>query len=100
MSTSQTPEETRRELRLLMQTEGARIAYDTAKSICLDPKASATAKASAINSLLRVGGFDGKPDPDGDVPVEEMTGAQLARRIAQIDRQLASYEDLGGDLFA
>ena len=100
MSSSQTPEETRRELRLLMQTEGARIAYDTAKSICLDPKASATAKASAINSLLRVGGFDGKPDPDGDVPVEEMTAEQLSRRIAQINRELARYDEPEGDLFA
>ncbi|TXN05316.1 hypothetical protein FV222_06785 [Methylobacterium sp. WL103] len=97
---SQSPEETRRELQLLMQTEGARIAYDTAKSICLDPKASATAKASAINSLLRVGGFDGKPEPDGDVPVEDMTKEQLARRIGQIDRMLASYEEPDGDLFA
>lgn len=101
MSDYQTPDEARRELRRLMQTEGAQIAYETAKGICLDPKASATAKASAVNSLLRVGGYDGKPDPDEDVPEDDMTPAQIRRRITQIEREMAAREaDQPDDLFA
>jgi hypothetical protein len=88
-----TPEQVRRELRHLMETEGAQLAYDTAVSICRDPKASATAKASAINSLLRVGGYDGKPEPDRDKPLSELSPAELQRQIAQIERQMKSSED-------
>jgi hypothetical protein len=47
----------RDELTHKMRTEGALIAYRTAVKICRDPKATAAAKASAVNSLFRAGGF-------------------------------------------
>jgi hypothetical protein len=92
-----TPEEARRELRYRMETEGAQIAYDTAVGICRDPKASATAKASAVNSLLRVGGYDGKPEPDTGKAISDMTPAELKALLARTDVMLARYEAQSGD---
>lgn len=88
-----TPEEARRELRYRMATEGAELAYDTAVAICRDPTASATAKASAINSLLRVAGYDGKPEADAGKAIGDLTPAELKARIAAIDRQLNATSD-------
>lgn len=54
--------EVRDELTHKMRTEGALIAYRTAVNICRDPKATAAAKASAVNSLFRAGGFFANQD--------------------------------------
>lgn len=88
-----TPEEARRELRYRMETEGAQIAYDTAVAICLDPNASATAKANAVNSLLRVAGYDGKPESDAGKALGDLTPAELKARIAAVERQLNLTDD-------
>jgi len=55
--------EMRDELTHRMRTVGALIAYRTAVAICLDLKATAAAKASAVNSLFRAAGFFAVQDP-------------------------------------
>ncbi|GJD96543.1 hypothetical protein [Methylobacterium iners] len=97
-----TPEEVRRHLQERMATEGALLAYETAIGICRDPKASATAKASALKALLFVGGYDGKPPPDRDKPVSEMTRPEIDAMITQLKRENAAAQtDVGlPDVFA
>jgi sodium bile acid symporter family protein len=57
-----------------IRTEGARVAFDTALAICRHPKASAAAKASAVNSLLRAGGFfNNFGADDGGKDLSQMT---------------------------
>lgn len=93
-----TPTEMRRHLRERMETEGALLAFETAVRICRDLKASATAKASAVNSLLRVGGYDGKPAADLDKPVSEMTYAETTAMIARLKREQEAAGG-GADVF-
>lgn len=85
-----TPAEMRRHLQERMETEGALLAYETAVGICRDPKASATAKSSALKALLFVGGYDGKPQPDRDKPVSEMTYEETTAMLAELKREHAT----------
>ncbi|KQT80157.1 hypothetical protein [Methylobacterium sp. Leaf466] len=93
MSYGKTVEEARHELRERMEFEGAVVAYETALAICRDPKASATAKASAINSLLRVAGYDGKPGPDFDKPLDEMTYEETNALLDRLRRREAALNE-------
>lgn len=90
MTMEKSPEDVRRELRFRMETEGALLAFETAVGICRDPKASATAKASALKALLFVGGYHGKPEPDVDKPLSEMTHDELSRAAERIRRERAA----------
>ena len=94
--------EVRDELTHKMRTEGALIAYRTAVKICRDPKAKAAAKASAVNSLFRAGGFfanqesgDREKDPS-EMTSDEVKAAlrkaktSLTNREAKIGKPLAS----------
>lgn len=67
------------ELSHQLRTKGAVIAYRTAVAICEDPKATSAAKASAVNSLFRAGGFFAPQDPDagGGKELHEMTADEL-----------------------
>ncbi|KQT84688.1 hypothetical protein ASG51_00925 [Methylobacterium sp. Leaf465] len=95
-----TPAEARRYLQERMETEGAVLAYETAVSICRDPKASATAKASALKALFYVAGHDGKPAPDRDKPVSEMTYAEAEVMLAELKREhAAKSSDTATDIF-
>ena len=85
-----TPAETRRHLQERMETEGAVLAYETAVAICRDPKAPATAKASAIKALFYVAGHDGKPPPDRDKPISEMTLAETEAMLVDLRREHAA----------
>lgn len=85
-----TPAETRRHLQERMETEGALLAYETAVGICRDPKASATAKASALKALFYVAGHDGKPAPDRDKPISELTRAETEAMLAELRRDHAA----------
>lgn len=96
------PAETRRHLQERMETEGALLAYETAVAICRDPKASATAKSSAVKSLLFVGGYDGKPPPDRDKPISELTYAETTALLTDLRREHAAARASAGlhDVFA
>lgn len=85
-----TPAEARRYLQERMETEGALLAYETAVGICRDPKASATAKASALKALFYVAGHDGKPAPDRDKPLSEITRDEAEAMIADLKRAHAA----------
>ena len=82
-----TPAETRRHLQERFETEGTVLAYETAVGLCRDPKASATAKAQALKVLLAVAGYDGKPAPDRDKPISEMTRAETDALLADLRRK-------------
>jgi hypothetical protein len=86
--------EMRDELTYKMRTVGALIAYRTAVAICLDPKATASAKASAVNSLFRAAGFFANQDPaDRAKDLAEMSSdevkALLRKTEAALEQRLA-----------
>ncbi|WP_029582387.1 hypothetical protein [Bradyrhizobium sp. URHD0069] len=87
-----------------MRTEGARVAFDTALSICKDPKASSAAKASAVNSLLRAGGFfNNFGGDDGGKDLSQMTpdevDAALRKATAALARRETGKNTPPGSLF-
>lgn len=80
-------EEIRGGLTRKLRTVGALKAYNTAMAICDDPKATAAAKASAVNSLFRAGGFFASTDDDGgQKEPHEMTAEEIGKRIALLRR--------------
>jgi hypothetical protein len=86
--------ETRDELTHKMRTEGALIAYRTAVKICRDPKATAAAKASAVNSLFRAGGFFANQDSgDRQKELSEMSPAEVKAALRKAETSLKSRED-------
>ena len=94
----------RDELTHKMRTEGALVAYRTALKICRDPKATAAAKASAVNSLFRAGGFfanqdtgDRTKDPSEMSPDE--VKAALRKTEALLKNREAEVNKPGGGLF-
>jgi hypothetical protein len=96
--------EMRDELTQRMRTVGALIAYRTAVAICLDPKASAAAKASAVNSLLRAGGFFVNRDPaGGEKGLAEMSAdevkALLRKTEAALEQRMVVINAPRGSLF-
>lgn len=73
-----------------VRTEGAIIAYRTAVAICLDPKAASAAKASAVNSLLRAGGFfESRDDDDGEKDPSEMSPEEINAALRKARAKLA-----------
>lgn len=82
--TEQHPPARMRTLMTRIQTDGAEAAFEAAQDILKDKSAAAAARASAINSVWRAGGyFDNKRD--GMVkPPEEMTAAEVSARISQL----------------
>jgi hypothetical protein len=97
--------EVRDELTYKMRTEGALIAYRTAVKICRDPKATAAAKASAVNSLFRAGGFFANQEPgDRAKDLSEMTADELKAAVRKAETSLKNREEgirapSGGGLF-
>ncbi len=77
--------EARQVLTREMRTRGAVVAYQTAISICLDGKATAAAKASAVNSLLRAGGFFNNQSDDDteEKELSEMSHSEISRTLAK-----------------
>lgn len=83
-------DDAREELLRRIQTEGVLVAYETALAVCRDPKATASAKATASGTLFRVAGyFDRSGDDTGDTPVEELSLEDLQRRIKRADSAAA-----------
>jgi hypothetical protein len=86
--------EVRDELTHKMRTEGALIAYHTAVKICRDPKATAAAKASAVNSLFRAGGFFVNQDSgDRSKDPSEMNADELKAAVRKAETSLKNRED-------
>ena len=86
--------EVREELSHKMRTEGALIAYRTAVKICRDPKATAAAKASAVNSLFRAGGFFANQDAgDRSKDPSEMNADELKAALRKAEAALGSREE-------
>lgn len=87
-------DDVRDQLTRKMRTEGALIAYRTAISICLDPKATAAAKASAVNSLFRAGGFFVTQDAGADAKdFSDMSPVELDRAIRKAKADLKQRQD-------
>jgi len=86
--------EVRDELTYKMRTEGALIAYRTAVKICLDPKATAAAKASAVNSLFRAGGFFANQESGGrEKDLSEMSPVEISAALRKAEASLKNRED-------
>ena len=86
--------EARDELTHKMRTQGALIAYRTAVKICRDPKATAAAKASAVNSLFRAGGFFANQESgDRTKDLSEMTPAEVKAALRKAETSLKNRED-------
>jgi hypothetical protein len=84
----------RDELTHKMRTEGALIAYRTAVKICRDPKATAAAKASAVNSLFRAGGFFANQESgDRAKDLSEMTPDEVRSALRKAQTSLKDRED-------
>jgi hypothetical protein len=84
----------RDELTHKMRTEGALIAYRTAVKICRDPKATAAAKASAVNSLFRAGGFFANQDAgDRAKDPSEMSPDEIKAALRKAETSLKNRED-------
>ncbi|WBU31457.1 hypothetical protein OOZ54_08140 [Rhodopseudomonas palustris] len=75
-----------------LRTRGAIIAYQTAIAICQEPKASWAAKASAVNSLFRVGGFFAPLGEDSEKELHEMTHAEVQRFLRKAKAQLEQLQ--------
>lgn len=85
--------EARDELTHKMRTEGALIAYRTAVKICRDPKATAAAKASAVNSLFRAGGFFANQESgDRAKDPSEMNADELKAAVRKAETSLKNRE--------
>lgn len=94
----------RDELTHKMRTEGALVAYRTALKICRDPKATAAAKASAVNSLFRAGGFFANQEPgDREKDSAEMSPDEvkvaLRKAVASLKKREDEIEKPAGGLF-
>ena len=77
----------REELIRELQTTGGLKAYQTAMKICDDPEATSAAKASAVNSLLRAGGFFEKQETADEKELHELSGHELAAKVAKLLRR-------------
>jgi hypothetical protein len=92
--------EIRDELIRELQTTGALKAYNTAMSICDDPKATSAAKASAVNSLFRAGGLFEKQETADDRELHELDGRELEAKVAKLLRKSQNAERTSdSDLF-
>jgi hypothetical protein len=90
--------EVRDELTHKMRTEGALIAYRTAVKICRDPKATAAAKASAVNSLFRAGGFFANQDPaERSKDISEMSADEVKAALRKAKASLSGLSDENPD---
>lgn len=90
MTDQKTGAETRAELEEYIAVVGLRVAVETAVAICKDPKATAAARASATNSLMRagaLGGFARNYDPaDDGKELHELSADELAQRLKKLRR--------------
>jgi hypothetical protein len=76
------PEAVRRQLRRRLKTEGARVAIETMLTVCQDPKAQSSARATCSVGLLRAAGYLGKKADEDDAEgasLDQATAAELQR---------------------
>ncbi|QWW67970.1 hypothetical protein [Rhizobium sp. WYJ-E13] len=79
-------EEAQRELLHRIQTEGVRVAYETALAVCRDPKAPAPAKSTASATLFRVAGYFDRKDQSPHKEPHEMSPEELRSEIKRLSQ--------------
>jgi hypothetical protein len=72
-----------------VRTHGLRVAYQAAISVCEDPKALASAKATAAGLIFRAAGVLDKVDDGDGTPVDQMTADQLAAEYRRLTAEAA-----------
>ncbi|MCI1002927.1 hypothetical protein HWD97_22930 [Ochrobactrum sp. C6C9] len=80
------------------QVEGVEIAYETALSVCRDPKSTSQARSNAARTLLEIGGMLNRADRNDEKPsgkeLHEMTGDELASYRRQLETKRRQIESL------
>jgi len=85
-----------------IKTEGLDAATEAALGLLRDPKAPAQAKSATINAMYRAAGLFARPDDEGEIPLHEMTAAQIDRAIRKNEtllRGAVKGRDPEGDVF-
>ncbi|HEY8359117.1 MAG TPA: hypothetical protein VIL30_16800 [Ramlibacter sp.] len=84
------------EFRRLVRDEGVPAAFNGLMRVLQDPKASATALASASRTMLEAAGVLKAPDEDVTKQPHEMTAAELDSEIRRLRKagQSRSEDDL------
>lgn len=78
------------------RVEGVEVAYESALSVCRDPKAPAQARAAAQRTLLQIGGVLDYRDREriDDKDPADMDGAELEALVRRLGRKAKAK--LGG----
>ena len=97
------PEAVRRQLRRRLKTEGAPVAIETMLTVCQDPKAQSSARATCSVGLLRAAGYLGKKADEEDSEnegLDQATAAELQRLMRwrkaenrRLEKAIARSED-------
>lgn len=75
-----------------IKTEGLDAATDAAVALLRDGKAPAQAKSALVNAMFRAAGLFTRIEDDDDVPIEEMTPAQVSRALRDLEGLRADIE--------
>ncbi len=79
-----------------VRTHGLRVAYQAAISVCEDPKALASAKATAAGLIFRAAGVLEKVDDGDNTPIDQMTPAQMAAEYKRLTAEAADRTNRRG----
>lgn len=75
-----------------VKSHGLRIAYETAISVCTDPKAPAPARATASGLILRAAGVLTKTEETDEIPIEQMSMEQMQAEYARLEAEAHARE--------
>jgi hypothetical protein len=81
----ETPEEALERNLDRIRTEGLDAATEAALALLRDPKAPAQAKSATINAIFRASGLFSRDDDGSEVEPQEMTTAQMERRMRDLE---------------
>jgi hypothetical protein len=88
------PLQAQRDLIHKIHTIGLPAAFEALVTVCKDPKAQASSKATAGTTLFRAGGlFDKDVQKGRDKPPEEMTAEELAAALAELRARMIDPDD-------
>lgn len=80
---------TKSEFRRQVMEQGVQAAFDGLMRVLTDPRASATALASASRTMLEAGGVLKVPEDTGEKEPHEMTADELQAKIARLRAEAA-----------